>query len=299
VTEEPPKISNAQKAPTSKSPARKKPKKIGKKGPRSTVILVTEKNCRGEFGLFRHFFEKGDWKKSMDHDACFFNYFALEQEEAYQFARTQWINRLPGVRRFSTKTETFDTLNKFRRWHPENFQFYPKTFILPGQEIYYKKYHKSHKDKTFVSKTTSGSQGVGIRILRSPKDLASDTGRDSLDTRIVQEYIHKPFLLGNKKHDLRIYVAIVSYDPLVAFINNEGLARFCTEDYEQPTAANKNKDNIHFTNYSLNKHSENYNFTEETTEIHDGSKRSLASYWKQLESECNVTRAPLWADIKS
>jgi len=38
----------------------------------------------------------------------------------------------------------------------------------------------------------------------------------------VQEYLEKPFMIGGKKHDLRVYVAIVSFDPLVAFINEEG-----------------------------------------------------------------------------
>jgi len=52
--------------------------------------------------------------------------------------------------------------------------------------------------------------------------------------RILQEYIMKPFLMNNLKHDLRVYVAIVSYDPFIAFINEEGLARFCTEDYSEP-----------------------------------------------------------------
>jgi hypothetical protein len=46
--------------------------------------------------------------------------------------------------------------------------------------------------------------------------------------------LNKPFLMDGKKHDLRVYVAIVSYEPFVAFINEEGLARFCTEDYYEP-----------------------------------------------------------------
>ena len=55
---------------------------------------------------------------------------------------------------------------------------------------------------------------------------------------MVQEYISRPLLLNKLKHDLRIYVVIVSYEPFVAFINQEGLARFCTEDYQVPTKNN-------------------------------------------------------------
>jgi tubulin polyglutamylase TTLL11 len=299
VREEIRKVSKGQELRASKSPEDIVPKKVQKKVPRKDVILVTEKNCRGEFGLFRHFFETGEWEKSMNHDKCFFNYFALDNGESFEHAKFQWTNRLPGVGKCSHKTETFGILNKFRSWHPETFNFYPKTFILPQQEDAYIKYHKKNKSKTFVSKITTGSQGYGIRILKSPKDLAGNTGRCDLDEKIVQEYIPRPFLLRNKKHDLRIYVAVVSYNPLVAFINTEGLARFCTQDYEEPTAANKNNENVHFTNYSLNKHSSDYNFTEETTEIHDGSKRTLTSYWKELEMECGVKKDSIWEDIKS
>jgi tubulin polyglutamylase TTLL11 len=294
------KLSKSREPVVSKSPeAAKSTAIVKKKIPRKDVIMVTEKNCRGEFGLFRHFFATGEWEKSMNHDKCFFNYFAIDHGESFEYAKFQWTNRLPGIGKLSAKTETFDILNKVRRWHPELFNFYPRTFILPGQEEAYFKYHKKNKSKTFVSKITTGSQGYGIRILKSPRDLAGLTGRQDLDDKIVQEYIHKPFLLGNKKHDLRIYVAVVSVNPLVAFINTEGLARFCTADYEEPTSANKNNENVHFTNYSLNKHSDGYNFTEDCTGIHDGSKRSMTSYWKQLEQEFGVKKDSIWADIKS
>jgi hypothetical protein len=46
-------------------------------------------------------------------------------------------------------------------------------------------------------------------------------------------------------------VAIVSYDPLVAFVNKEGLARFCTEDYISPLDGGKKIDEHgQFSNYT-------------------------------------------------
>lgn len=70
---------------------------------------------------------------------------------------------------------------------------------------------------------------------------------------MVQEYIENPLILDKKKFDLRIYVVILSLDPLEAYISNEALARFCTEDYEKPQANNIEKVYMHLTNYSLNK----------------------------------------------
>jgi hypothetical protein len=40
---------------------------------------------------------------------------------------------------------------------------------------------------------------------------------------------------------------------MVAFIADEGLARFCTEPYAEPTVHNIHNAFMHLTNYSLNK----------------------------------------------
>ena len=50
---------------------------------------------------------------------------------------------------------------------------------------------------------------------------------------------------------------------MVAYICEEGLARFCTEPYKKPTAANFSNGFIHFTNYTLNKANANFVHTEE------------------------------------
>ena len=84
---------------------------------------------------------------------------------------------------------------------------------------------------------------------------------------VVQKYLATPMLLDNKKHDLRLYVIIVSVDPLIAYLNDEGLARFCTEDYAEPDPKNTKNDAIHLTNYAVNKGNDNFVLTEELNEI--------------------------------
>ena len=49
---------------------------------------------------------------------------------------------------------------------------------------------------------------------------------------IVQKYIHDPFLIQGLKFDLRIYVLVVSCDPLVLYIYKNGLTRLATEEYQ-------------------------------------------------------------------
>ena len=75
---------------------------------------------------------------------------------------------------------------------------------------------------------------------------------------LVQRYIRTPLLLDGKKFDLRLYVLVVGYDPVEAYLADEGLARLCTENYKQPTPANMKNMFMHLTNFSLNKNSDNY-----------------------------------------
>ena len=42
---------------------------------------------------------------------------------------------------------------------------------------------------------------------------------------LVQRYIGEPYLINNKKFDLRIYVAVTSFDPLRIYIFQEVVPR--------------------------------------------------------------------------
>ena len=75
---------------------------------------------------------------------------------------------------------------------------------------------------------------------------------------IVQRYLDKPLLLDGIKFDLRVYIVVTGFNPIQAFICDEGLARFCTARYQAPTKSNYKKAFMHLTNYSINKKNERF-----------------------------------------
>lgn len=84
----------------------------------------------------------------------------------------------------------------------------------------------------YIAKPSAGSQGDGIILVTKPKDLPTNSfvNQNSLEF-VVQPYIDNPLLIENKKFDLRLYILISSLDPYICYLNEEGLARFCAEDY--------------------------------------------------------------------
>ena len=250
------------------------------------VLKINTTRCRGELKLVRKIIKDNDWKEVTNEDGdIMWSGLALVGENM-SAALDVWVNRLPGMTDLAHKKTTGYFLNKFREYFPSEFKFYPRTFLLPEQlnefEKYFKK--KSKIQKVFIAKPTAGCQGDGIVLIRNLKDLPLNKYSSS-NEMVVQRYLDKPLLLGGKKFDLRLYVLISSIDPLICYLNEEGLARFATVDYEPVTQSNLRNYYMHLTNYSLNKLSPTYTYSEELHEPHNGSKRTLESLWKSLMAE--------------
>lgn len=104
------------------------------------------------------------------------------------------------------------------------------------------------------------------------------------DEYIVQEYVEKPLLVNKKKFDLRIYVVLFGAEPMHSYLYEEGMARFCTVDYQQPSASNKKNEYMHLSNYSINKNSEDYVKNDNLAET-QATKRKLSDIYRAIEHE--------------
>lgn len=55
---------------------------------------------------------------------------------------------------------------------------------------------------------------------------------------LLLPFFSQPFLIDGFKFDMRIYVLVTSCDPLRIFVHKEGLARFATMRYIDPSSRN-------------------------------------------------------------
>ncbi|XP_059214335.1 tubulin polyglutamylase TTLL11 isoform X3 [Centropristis striata] len=181
---------------------------------------------------------------------------------------------------------------------PEEYDFYPRSWILPEEcqqfstQIRMVKENDATVNPTFIVKPDGGSQGDGIYLIRDPSDLKIMVGSQAKQS-VVQEYIQRPLLIDKLKFDIRLYVLLKSLQPLEIYIAKEGLTRFCTEPYQEPSQKNLSHVFMHLTNYSLNVHSGNFVHSDSQS---TGSKRTLSSVLYRLAAK-GVDIKKVWSDI--
>ncbi len=201
-----------------------------------------------------------------------------------------------GMVEITRKVNLCRTLDMMKHLFDDDFDFHPQSWFLPYQYAEFcnacrkvTDQRKTKEKQVYIVKPDEGSQGDGIYLITDPKDYNFNNR-----FHVVQEYLADPFLLDDLKFDFRVYVVLKSLEPLEIYIYNEGLARFCTVPYEQPTHKNLHEAFMHLTNYSLNKRSSGYQHTENED---DGSKRTMSSVFKKLR-HMGYDTARIWEEIK-
>ena len=121
-------------------------------------------------------------------------------------------------------------LKRMGKFFEKEYEFSPKTWILPQDANDFKYQFTKKKAKTFIVKPVAACQGKGIFLTRDYENINMKPG----EQYVVQRYMHKPYLIDGLKFDMRIYCLVYGVDPLRVFVFREGLARFATDEYVGP-----------------------------------------------------------------
>lgn len=262
------------------------------------IITVDTSHARGNLDALKMVLKELEWKEypfGRKDQHCDIHWHCTNFEQNPDVYGGK-VNKFPSMNWICSKMNLFRVLDQMRALYPEDYDFYPRSWYLPEQlhqlanDIRKMTEKKPKPRPTFIVKPDTGSQGEGIYLLRDVHDYIMNNGR----INVCQEYLADVFLIDRFKFDLRVYTVLTSLEPLEFYICKEGLARFSTVPYENPTNKNLHETFMHLTNYSLNKKSSTFNRSERDDE---GSKRTLTSVFTRLRrSGHNVDK--LWQRIE-
>mmetsp|Transcript_33557 Transcript_33557/g.40546 ORF Transcript_33557/g.40546 Transcript_33557/m.40546 type:complete len:967 (+) Transcript_33557:117-3017(+) len=257
-------------------------KKVKRRKRKPYPISLNLSNCKYE--VIRMVQKKLGWKEVGDEDdwQVYWTDTSVSIERIMRLKKTQKINHFTGMLEICRKKSLAKNLTKMSKLFPDDFKFVPKSFNLPVELPEFLAQFQSKKKKTFILKPDSGCQGKGICLAQNAEAALKALGEHSGENVVAQRYLAKPYLIDGMKFDLRVYVLVVSCDPLRVFIYEEGLARFCTEKYCPPTEDNLEQVCMHLTNYALNKHNDKFLFNDDAEKDDCGSKWSITGLREYL-----------------
>lgn len=203
----------------------------------------------------------------------------------------QKLNHFPGTFQIGRKDRLWRNLSKMQvRFGKQEFNFFPKTFILP-QDIksLRKAWEWGGTKQKWIIKPPASARGMGIQVIHKWSQMPRKR------PLLVQTYLHKPYLISGNKFDLRIYAYVTSYDPLRIYIFSDGLVRFASCKYSTSMKTLGNKF-MHLTNYSVNKKNSEYEANSDDKAC-QGHKWALKALWQYLGSK-GVNTTLIWEKIK-
>ncbi|XP_053405844.1 tubulin polyglutamylase ttll6-like isoform X26 [Mercenaria mercenaria] len=261
-------------------------KKIPKKKKKKKKwFYICLSNCK--YDVVRKVSRKFGFKEVSDDDdwTLYWTDYSVALERVMDMKKYQKINHFPGMSEICRKDLLARNLNRMLKMFPKEYNVFPKTWCLPADYGDFQAYCRQKKNKTYILKPESGCQGRGIWVTKNPKDVKPH------EHMICQHYMSRPLLIDGFKFDLRIYVLVTSCDPLRIFVFKDGLARFATNKYMEPTHGNVDNVYMHLTNYAINKHSEDFVRDDEA-----GSKRRISTTNRYMARK-GYDVDKMWADI--
>ena len=260
-------------------------------------IEINTTKSRNEYALLKLLIEKYNLVETFNDkgDIGFYSIQAVQNN--YDNLLNMKVNRIVGIRDLCSKSLTARIINFLYKTYPEDYDFMPQTFRLPQEKLQLKKFWETNIKTLMISKPSEASGGDGIKIFTNYDNLINSFNVTNSEEHVAQVYLANPLLIENRKFDLRLYCLIASLNPLIIYLNHDGLARFCTENYDLEKKFTTNDLYKHLTNYCLNKNSKNYVCGENEQQIDESSKRPFSSIWKYLEKNEGFNKLKLLKEI--
>eukprot|EP00842_Homolaphlyctis_polyrhiza_P003895 jgi/Hompol1/4506/HPOL_003660-RA len=162
---------------------------------------------------------------------------------------------------------------EYGKQEAQKFEFISTSYVLPQEHALFQEEFKRNSGGVWIMKPVGKAQGKGIFLINKMSQISNwkkdprlkgnrGTGANGEDGEgpeayIVQRYIENPYLIGGKKFDIRAYVLVTSYYPLVVYIHRNGFCRFSNTQFSMHVKDISNL-YIHATNVAIQKTSPNY-----------------------------------------
>ena len=158
-------------------------------------------------------------------------------------------------------------LEKESKLEAAKCDFFPTTYELPSEYHIFVEEFKRWPGSIWIMKPAGKAQGRGIFLFRKLKDITDwkkedyfhrdedKNDKEPPETYVVQRYIEKPYLIGGKKFDIRVYVLVMSYTPLKAWLYRSGFARFSNTRFSLDSITDTF---VHLTNVAIQKTAPDY-----------------------------------------
>nr|CAD7258501.1 unnamed protein product [Timema shepardi] len=224
---------------------RRKKKKRKKSNTTCSRLTICTTNCR--YDVVRRVATRYGMKEVSEEDSwnLYWTDVSVSVEKAKDMKRFQKINHFPGMSEICRKDLLARNLNRMLKIFPKDYNFFPKTWCLPADFGDLLAYARNRKNRTYICKPDTGSQGRGIFLTKNVKDI-------KLHERMICQL----------------------------YLSKVGSYKFATSRYQEPTATNTSNVFMHLTNYSVNKHSRTYVIDDQA-----GSKRKISTLNSWLQSK--------------
>lgn len=185
----------------------------------------------------------------------------------------QRLNHFPNHYELTRKDLLIKNLKRMRRQlqrseapaEAAKYDFWAESFVLPGEYALFLEQFKRTRGAHWIMKPIGRAQGKGIflfnrlaQISEWRKDHTWKADGPQAEAYIAQRYVDNPYLVGGRKFDLRLYVLVTSYSPLVVWQYDSGFARFSFRRYASARDNTSGNLAMHLTNVAIQKKMEDY-----------------------------------------